>query len=199
MWSAEKTITVWPKPNAYFRPLPDRVRIPGQKVTFANFSTNADNLQWDFGDGSTSPEYEPVHQYTQTGFYDIQLAIESANGCQDTMTLVKGVEAYSEGELNVPNAFMPDKSGPSGGIYVPGDPHNHIFYPTVAAGDLEIYELQIFNRWGNLLFESREPERGWDGYYNDKLCPQDVYVWRIKCRFVNGIEIVKTGDVTLLR
>ncbi len=199
MSSAERTIVVHPKPNAFFRPLPDRVRMPGQSVTFANFSTHADNLLWDFGDGTTSSDDEPVHLYQQTGFYDIQLTVSSIENCADTFLLAQGVEVYSEGELMVPNAFMPSKDGPSGGIYTPGDPHNPVFYPTVVAGDLEKYELQIYNRWGNLLFQSNEPERGWDGYYNDQLCPQDVYVWKIKCRFLNGTEVTKTGDVTLIR
>ena len=63
---------------------------------------------------------------------------------------------------------------------------------------VEEYDLQIFNKWGELLFESDDVWRGWDGYYRGALCKQDVYVWKAKARFVDGQSIVKTGDVTLL-
>jgi gliding motility-associated-like protein len=66
-------------------------------------------------------------------------------------------------------------------------------------GDVVEYELLIYNRWGNLLFVSKEVQRGWDGYYNGKLCSMDVYVWRIRCKFTSGEIVIKTGDVTLLR
>ncbi len=89
------------------------------------------------------------------------------------------------------NAFIPAKEGPSGGIYVTGDPRNHIFHPNLVSGDIVEYEFQIFNRWGNLFFQSNEVERGWDGYFNGKLCPQDVYVWKIRCKFANGEQVTK--------
>jgi gliding motility-associated-like protein len=61
------------------------------------------------------------------------------------------------------------------------------------------YELSVYNRWGELLFESKDPKIGWDGYYRDKLCQQDIYVWKIKATSNAGKAIIKTGDVTLLR
>ena len=198
MATTERTIIVHPVPKAFFKPMPNLVKIPGQSVTFFNYSENGQDYLWDFGDGSVSPDAEPVHQYIQTGFFDVKLYVTSAEGCKDTLLMHNAVEAYSDG-LKVPNAFMPSKNGPSNGNYVPGDPRNHIFYPAVAAGDLDEYELLIYNRWGNLLFVSKEVEKGWDGYYNGKLCPMDVYIWRIRCKFKSGSIVTNAGDVTLIQ
>ena len=59
--------------------------------------------------------------------------------------------------------------------------------------------MLVFDRWGNLLFESTDPERGWNGTYKGALCPQDVYVYRITVKYNDGNEFTKTGDVTLIR
>lgn len=199
MSSMERSVVVYPVPVAYFKPLPVRVKIPGQAVTFFNYSENGQYYLWDFGDGTVSPDAEPVHQYLQTGLFNIKLFVTSSEGCRDTSVMKEAVEAFSDG-LKVPNAFVPDKTGPSAdGHYIPGDPRNHIFYPVVASGDLDEYEMLIYNRWGNLLFMTREVEKGWDGYYNGRLCPMDVYVWRIKCKFKSGTVISKAGDVTLIQ
>ena len=61
------------------------------------------------------------------------------------------------------------------------------------------FEMVIFNRWGVLLFESRDSEKGWDGYYNGKLCAQDVYVYKLMASFENGQKIVRVGDINLIR
>jgi gliding motility-associated-like protein len=194
----ERKIVLHPVPKALFNPLPYRVKIPAQSVTFFNNSENAREFLWDFGDGESSFDDQPIHRYTTTGVFDVTLYITSAEGCKDTFLLAKAVDAFSDG-LKVPNAFMPDKSGPNDGYYVSGDPRNHIFYPAVATGDLIEYEMMIYNRWGNLLFVSKEAEQGWNGYYNGVLCPQDVYVWKIRCHFKSGSIVTKTGDVTLIQ
>jgi gliding motility-associated-like protein len=198
MTYSEKIITVHDKPNAFFRASAFKVRIPGNKVYFVNLSENAFTLLWDFGDGTTSTEFEPVHEYSKTGAFKVALKINTAFNCTDEFVLSPDIEIYSD-EIKLANAFIPSKEGPSSGIYVTGDPRNHIFHPNLVSGDIVEYEFQIFNRWGNLTFQSREVERGWDGYFNGKLCPQDVYVWKIKCRFNNGEQIIKVGDVTLIQ
>jgi len=193
-----RKIGIHPVPKALFNPLPYRVKIPAQAVTFFNSSENGKDFIWDFGDGESSFDVQPIHQYTQTGVFNVTLYITSAEGCKDTFLLPDAVDAFSDG-LKVPNAFMPNKQGPNDGHYVAGDPRNHIFYPAVAVGDLIEYELMIYNRWGNLLFVTKEAEQGWDGYYNGALCPQDVYIWKIRCHFKSGSIVTKTGDVTLIQ
>ncbi|WP_170288136.1 PKD domain-containing protein [Prolixibacter denitrificans] len=196
---SEKQIVVYPAVRAYFNLYPSRVKIPGEKVSFSNFSENADNYLWDFGDGDTSTVYEPEHEYQKEGVFPVTLIATSKFGCVDTFTVSQGVETYSDAKVSVPNAFMPSKDGPNGGKYTPGDRYNHVFYPVVAKGDIEQYQMQIFNRWGNLMFLSNDIDIGWDGYYNGELASPGVYIWRIKCTFKDGSQIIKAGDVTLLQ
>jgi len=198
MTYSEKVITVHDQASAFFRVSANRVRIPGNSVYFVNLSENAFTLLWDFGDGTTSTDFEPVHEYSKTGLFKASLRITTAFKCTDEYVLSPDIEIYSD-EIRVANAFIPDKEGPSGGIYITGDPRNHIFHPNLVSGDIVEYELQIFNRWGNLFFQSNEVERGWDGYYKGKLCPLDVYVWKIRCKFANGELVNKVGDVTLIQ
>ena len=60
-------------------------------------------------------------------------------------------------------------------------------------------ELVVFNRWGEMLFETADRSQGWDGYYKGELCPSDVYVYRLTVKYLDGREETKIGDVTLLR
>ena len=64
---------------------------------------------------------------------------------------------------------------------------------------MEDYRLEIFNRWGELLFVTEDPEIGWDGYYRGQPAKQDVYVWKAYAKFSDGRESMLKGDVTLLR
>ncbi len=97
----------------------------------------------------------------------------------------------------VPNAFTPNQNGSPGSLYDPNDLSNDIFHPNVQGA--ETYQLSIFSRWGELLFETKNPQEGWDGYYKGKICTQDVYVWKVKATFLDGKVLTKTGDVLLLR
>ena len=59
--------------------------------------------------------------------------------------------------------------------------------------------MRIYNRWGELIFESLDIRQGWDGYYRGQLSPQDVYVYQVWLRFVDGQESQQVGDITLFR
>jgi gliding motility-associated-like protein len=198
MTVAEKVIMVHDQPKAFFKASVNRLKIPGNSVSFVNLSENANTLVWDFGDGNTSTDFQPQYEYLKTGVFNVSLTVTTADNCSDKFELLQGIEIFSD-EMKLANAFIPSKEGPSGGSYITGDPRNHIFHPVLATGDVVEYQLQIFNRWGNLFFQSSEVERGWDGYFNGRLCPQDVYVWKIRCKFSNGSLITKIGDVTLIQ
>ena len=64
---------------------------------------------------------------------------------------------------------------------------------------VEDYRLQVFNRWGELVFETTDVKRGWDGYYRGSPAKQDVYAWKAYARFSDGRETTLSGDVTLIR
>jgi gliding motility-associated-like protein len=191
-------VEAYPTPSALFEPVPKVVYIPNDGVTFLNKSEGAVSYLWFFGDGNTSHDFSPTHIYQETGSYDVTLLVNNEYNCSDELTIPNAVKALQGGEIDFPNAFTPNKNGPSDGHYQYGDRNNHVFYPFLQKGIVE-YRLQIFSRWGELLFESNDINRGWDGYYKNNLCPQGVYIWRVTATLSDGRRIEKTGDVTLLR
>ena len=77
------------------------------------------------------------------------------------------------------------------------DGKNDIFLPVMRG--VTQFEMLVFDRWGELLFESRDPQVGWDGYYQGKLCAQDVYMYKVIAQYDNGQRVVRTGDINLIR
>jgi gliding motility-associated-like protein len=59
--------------------------------------------------------------------------------------------------------------------------------------------MEIYNRWGELLYETNDQNAGWDGYYKGQLSSQDVYVYKVNMKFLSGNSVVRAGDITLLR
>ena len=102
------------------------------------------------------------------------------------------------GDLRFATAFKPSQDGPTGG-HIPDDLSliNTVFYPPIQQ-QIDGYHLRIFNRWGELMFESDDIDIGWDGYYREKLCQQDVYVWQVTGKYSNGKPYRQAGDITLL-
>ncbi|MDQ3536742.1 MAG: PKD domain-containing protein [Bacteroidota bacterium] len=191
----EYIIEVYDNPRAVFQVRPTTVYLPGKPVYTANTSINAVTYLWDFGDGTTSTEFEPTHIYKEVGVYDISLTVTNIDGCSNTFILRSAVKVEDGADLKVPNAFTPNHSGPSGSGGTGGV--NDIFMP-ITEGVVE-FNMIIFNRWGEMLFESRNINDGWDGYFKGKLCKQDVYVYKIFVKFIDGETATRIGDVTLLR
>ncbi len=196
----EAYISVYARPFADFLVSARVVYIPDQEAIFKNLSENASSFFWDFGDGTTSTEPEPRHAYTEEGFYDITLIATNDFGCVDTLFRSAEIEAVAGGQVNTPNAFTPSLNGPSGGIAGEGgDPSriNDVFLPRLEG--VERFRMLIYNKWGELIFESNSQDRGWDGYYQNKLSPSGVYVYKLELRFSDGRDLTKVGDVTLIR
>jgi PKD repeat protein len=192
----EQIIQVYPNAQAAFTVTPNEISIPSQPVYCLNLSNNANSYEWDFGDGNFSNDQNPIHYFTQEGIYSITLIANNEYNCPDTMQLVDAVYAKKGGLIDFPNAFTPDPNGGAGGAYNPNSFDNDVFFP-IHSGVIE-YQLLIFNKWGELLYESTDVNRGWDGFYRGQLCKQDVYVWKVNARFVDGQRFEKAGDVTLL-
>jgi gliding motility-associated-like protein len=192
-------VTVYPKPEVNFTMEPRFLQIPGDYAQCYNLTPfpNQNTFYWNFGDGSTSTEVNPTQYYTSQATYDVTLTATSEYGCDSSLTRESYIIVEGKGDLQFPNAFVPLSEGPSGGSYDLNYPVKHIFFP-IAEGVTE-YSLFIYNRWGELMFQSKDINKGWDGYYNGKLCPQDVYIWKATGKFKNGKTFEQTGDVTLLR
>ena len=194
---SSSVIMVHPRPIARFEILAGNAIGPDDGISFINYSTDAIKFKWDFGDGNTSDLLQPRHIYKSSGNYDISLVATSENGCSDTL-VVSNTYSGSGYFINFPNAFIPNRGGPSNGYYSPAsDEAAHVFHPVYSG--VSDYQLRIFSKLGMLIFESNDLNIGWDGYYNGKLSEQGVYIWKVQGSFVNGEPFTKMGDLTLLK
>ncbi|MFZ1529724.1 MAG: PKD domain-containing protein [Ferruginibacter sp.] len=177
------SIRVSPKPRALatWAPNPPQVNTP---TNFTNQSTGAIRYLWNFGDGESSTQINPSHQYNETKTFDAELIAYNADGCTDTFALRP--QALIEPLLDVPNAFTPGKFGVNAFIDVRG------------FGIVKM-DWKIYNRWGQMIYHSTDRKRGWDGTYKGKLQPMDVYTYTLDAEFSDGVKLRKTGDITLLR
>lgn len=190
----QKIIRVYDHPQAAFSVMPEVVYVPGDEVRFFDLSVDAADYLWDFGDGNSSSEAHPVHEYTEGGLYDVMLHVTNEFGCEDSTVIEGAVTAISKGFIKFPNAFRPR---PDGGSSHQASETNIRFRPVYR--DVDSYQIQIYNRWGQLIYESTDIDEGWNGLYKGQLAPQAVYVWRVSGTFVNGEEFRETGSVLLVR
>ena len=193
---------VYPDPSANFIVQPLAVTVGVDPIVCAIvYSKDVGSYVWNFGDNtidSTTLGQNQTHIYQKYGDYVVTLTVISSHGCRYMVPYTPLITAREEINVQVPNAFTPNAGGPSAdGVYDPASPDNDIFHPNITG--LQTYELDIFNRWGELLFVSKDIKVGWDGYYKGKLCEQSVYVWKIKGVSTTGQNIEKAGDLTLLR
>jgi len=178
---------VYVLPNAFFDLAPKIVYVNDEEVHFFNLCDNGDIYKWEFGDGNTSTEFEPTHVYIEKGIYDITLQIWTDQNCFDLYVMENAVVVEESGMVVFPNVIKP----------LSLIEQNRIFRPVVI-DQVDEYHLMIFNRWGELIFESKNRDIGWDGYHNGKQAKQDVYVWKLRGKYTNGKELNESGDVTLI-
>lgn len=266
------TVVVYPPPEIGFI-IPDTVGCAPFEIQFIDSSLawTDINYEWDFGDGNTSNEENPIHIYDTPGLYDVTLTIYTTSGCVDTLTMVKSDairihpspsasmqvnptsaseynpfinitntstgftsfeihtgdgEIYSENnsirheytdtgnfivetvvindfgctdtarkiiriepesELHLPNAFTPEMS------------NNFIFLPGVRRA-LK-YEFIVLNRWGQVIFETKNPEEGWNGTFQGTgtYVPAGVYVYIIKMVNADKTDRIVRGNITVIR
>ena len=76
---------------------------------------------------------------------------------------------------------------------------NDVFYPIVIDGEITNFKMMIFNRQGVMIFKTENILIGWDGYYQNKIQPQDVYIYKVTGRYNSGEKFERTGNVLLLR
>jgi PKD repeat protein len=191
-------IIVYQNPTAIFNAYPTEVTNNAQIVVFSNISMYDDSWLWKFGDGSISTEENPWHKYLSEGTYDVTLIVKSIEGCIDSANFITPVHVkFNIGKIKFPNAFAWNREGPTGGYWHEGNINDFLFRPHFE--NVLEYKLQIFNRWGVLIYESTDLYKGWDGYFgNGNLALEGVYVWHATGRFVDGKYFNEIGDVTFL-
>ncbi|MBC8045578.1 MAG: gliding motility-associated C-terminal domain-containing protein [Fimbriimonadaceae bacterium] len=181
--SAIAIVEVYENPQVDFTIGPDSVNIYSF-ATFSDFSEGAVSWYWTFGDGSSSTSQNPTHQYLQEGNYTVCLTVVNEFGCSDSACFPIEVFAYSL--LDVPNAFSPN-----------GDGYNDFYSPVLFS--MVSFELSIYNRWGELVFYTTDPELEWDGTYNGKEQEMDTYVYIVNGEGDDGKKYFDKGNITLVR
>lgn len=160
-----------------------------KRVEFTNLSEHAMSFLWNFGDGTTSTQLHPVHFFPDSPHsFEVMLIANSNHNCPDTV--LKTIEIEERLIFYVPNSFTPDD-----------DQHNSVFRPVFSSGvDPNSYFMQIYNRWGEVLFETRDIHIGWDGTFNGTLVQSGMYTWKIGfSEKRTDRKVMKTGSVHLLR
>ncbi len=181
--STSSTISINSVPTALFIFSPTTPK-ENTFTQFTNQSVGAINYMWSFGDGENSTEVNPRHIFPATGTYNVCLSAQNEAGCSDTFCLP--VQSLINPLLDVPSAFTPGKFGINSIVKVVG----------FGIGQMH---WTIYNRWGQKVFESASPKLGWDGKFNGKIQPVDVYAYTLDVTFSDGKKLRKTGDITLLR
>jgi len=181
-FSSDPTVSTISDPNFVFTDLTQR---------------NVISWYWDFGDGDGALVQNSSHSYNDTGTYQVTLAVEDSNGCVDTVfMLISVTDSYT---LFAPNSFTPNDDG-----------HNDYFFPIGLGMDEASFQMLIFNRWGDLIYEtegvfgdyeSTAPVVGWDGRANhgQKVAQEDVYIWLINIADNEKKKHQYVGHVTLIR
>jgi gliding motility-associated-like protein len=181
-----KEINIFDNPIANFDVEPDTVVIE-QAVRFFDNCIGVDSYFWMFGDGNVSVESSPMHMYKQPGLYDVTLIASSINGCTDTLVMQSAVTVADEPFVFFPTAFSPN-----------GDNHNDYFIPIY--GQIIDAELMIFDKWGKMVFKAEDLSDYWDGKsLNGEYCPQGVYIWKVKGKYLSGSLFTDVGSLTLLK
>lgn len=177
-------ITVYPQPVAGFNIDPVITSIFEPDVQFEDLSTDAMYWEYDFGDYNYSNASSPEHHYTAPGTYNVMQIVTNSYGCSDT--IVHPLTILEESTFFVPNSFTPN-----------GDGLNELFFPS-GSGILDL-KFYVFDRWGELIFQTTKLNDGWDGTYKGWSVKSDVYVWKAIVTDLNNDVKEYYGHVTVVR
>ncbi len=185
-------ITVYANPTANFSFSPDNATALNGLVTFTDLSVNATSWLWEFipnDANATSTAQNPTYTYIDSGFYLVTLWVVSAEGCIDSIS--QYVEIKPDFVFWAPNAFTPN-----------GDTHNDDWFPTGMYWDDASFELYIYDRWGNLIFNTNSTTKRWNGKVDNtgnEIVQEDVYVWKVIVRDNFGMRHQYVGHVTVIK
>jgi gliding motility-associated-like protein len=182
-------IRVLEGPTADFAFSPDEPNNFNSEVQFTDLSTNVDRWLWDFGGVGSSSVRNPSFDFPDTGVFEVKLtSFHPITSCPDTITRIVDIRPIVM--LFLPNAFTPNN-----------DAKNDFFIGNGVLDGLFDYNMTIWNRWGENIYDTTNPRAGWNGKKNNngEDSPQGVYVYRVSYTTPRGEREVQEGHVTLLR
>ncbi|MBL7812608.1 MAG: gliding motility-associated C-terminal domain-containing protein, partial [Bacteroidetes bacterium] len=190
-------VEAYPNPVAAFTTDPNKTTIALPKFKMNNLSSVAQNpfnpqmyYLWNFGTGNpndTSTQTNPRFAYGKdTATYTITLQVTTNHGCTNTTTrqVIVGPDII----VFIPDVFTPDGAGPG---------KNNTF--NVTASNFKTYNIRIYNRWGEKMFETDDINKGWDGTANGHECQEGVYVYHVEVTSEEDKLFKFDGTITLLR
>lgn len=184
----EQLILIEPGPVADFAYSPESPDNFNAEVSFTDFSERAERWSWQFEGRFLSAQQNPMHAFRDTGLQEVRLVITHPLGCRDTA--VQFVDVQPKATFFLPNAFSPNDDG-----------INEVYKGKGFLRGVTGFQLSIWNRWGEVVFETEDPEEGWNGRFSNagKPAPQGVYYARVNYRSPRGEPVELKGVVTLIR
>jgi gliding motility-associated-like protein len=177
-------VTVYPNPQAGFIASPNEASIFEPLITFTDTSKQSIFCAIRISDGTYVEDCSYTHTFSDTGFFRVTQIVKNEYGCTDSISIT--VYISPEFRLFIPDAFTPNADG-----------LNDKFKPSSIG--IKEYAMQIFNRWGEIVFASTGPEAGWDGRFEGVDSPQGAYVYLLKVIDIKGISRTYNGRVVLIR
>jgi gliding motility-associated-like protein len=171
-------------PTAGFSIQPEEINMGNPTTTLIDGSNGATSVYYYVGDYSGVPGPTTPFTFTEEGSYEVMQVVTSFGGCTDTaygQVIVNG-----NTEVFIPNAFTPNN-----------DDLNSRF--RVYGNGFSDFHIMIFNRWGELLFESYDENQGWDGTFGGKPLLPEVYVYKVELKDFRKSLKSYMGSVTLVR
>ena len=180
-------ITVRESPEAGFEYTPDNPTNLQPEVSFTDQSELASFWDWNFGTTGYSDEQNPTYVFPDTGFQEVLQVVTHENGCQDSASIVIDIEPIVTYYL--PNAFTPNS-----------DSVNDVFIGNGVYEGMTDFEMTIWNRWGEKVFETNDPNEGWNGQKNNdgQMSPNGVYVVLVNYLTPRIVPVNLKGFATLI-
>jgi gliding motility-associated-like protein len=183
-------VNVYPIPVANFLVTPDEVEMTQPLIQVEDKSIGASTINYIFDDGTikNTPNFDYTFNTDVAKKVSIMQLVLNSYGCRDS--IIKQIEIKPAYVLYIPNAFTPNSDGTNDG------------FKAVGVGVAE-FKMQVFDRWGALVFESNDINTAWDGSIKGKgdaeSTKQDVYVWKAQVTDVLKEHHSMIGHVTLLK
>jgi gliding motility-associated-like protein len=156
-------------------------------IQFTNLSVNNTYNFWYFTNQTISGEVNPTVLFDDPGVYVACLLVSDVRGCDDTLCK-EIIIGCPEEALFIPNTFTPNDDG-----------LNDVFRVSTLGQCIDSFEMDIFDRWGEVIFTTKDLAKGWDGKVKGIIAKNDVYAYLVKYTMINKKAYTKTGHVTLMK
>jgi gliding motility-associated-like protein len=190
--SKSQIIEVFGLPRANFFASPLNLVLPNSTVSLTDISTDAVKWKWKISlNGSeyfTDTAQNSTYTFPSEGKFDLELTVQNQHGCESTLKRPEFINVIRGGKHYIGNAFTPN-----------GDGINDRFRPYLEGVISEGFLFQIYNRWGQLMFQTNDVNGSWDGMFNGQPATIDTYIWKIEGFYTGYIRFSEDGNVTLIR